>query len=582
MAEPNTPDVVPELAELRKPYVLPMPDPFKTQTSAAVTGTTMPKIDTKELGKVGTRERLDKVRQQQANLLQEDLESKGYISQGEQQIAEYKAKGLADITKQESAQARGISQSVEDFRAKNPAPELAPTKDNIQSLSTLFGLIGVIGMAMGGAGKQSATASLNAMGGMMKGWQQGRADLWKKEVQEFDKNMLSWKSRLDDAMKKAEAAYKVLPYNRAEAESRLNEVIATLGSGLLKEKNRQQGFTPTYQLLENLAKDADSAIKESGVERRHQESLAARKAETKQPSYSFFTTSGGNVMAVNIHNPADIKEVPKELAGAVKLGTAPKEKGLPKKGESQAKFVGDTIGRPVDVDAASKLTSGLSYIQGLKELQEKNLTLGNVAGLSVAIADKVNGLLKPELDPLTRTQTIDITQKALDKAWMEAQKDKSFTSLSEKSKVMAKKELDTIMLNLQTKYGNRAPVAEFRAAQAVLSRRTSDPVAFNRTMQEETTGTYRRLNQLGFDGQDIEKMDSKLKSLESEATSSAPSLSTQSDIDTVTGFPKISDKGWTLMPDGKGNYAYISPNGIKKINAGRSSDVTKDEIEELQ
>ena len=558
MAE-QTPDIVPELAELRKPYVLPMPDPFSTQTSAAVTGTTMPKIDTRALGKVGTRDRLDKIRQQEANLLQEELESKGYISQGEQQIAEYKAKGLADITKQESAQARGINQSVESFREKNPAPELTPTKNNIQSLSTLFGLIGVIGMAMGGAGKQSATASLNAMGGMMKGWQQGRADLWKKEVQEFDKNMLSWKAKLDDAMKKAEAAYKILPYNRAEAESRLNEVIATLGSGLLKEKNRQQGFTPTYQLLENLAKDADSAIKESGVERRHQESLAARKAETKQPSYSFFTTSGGNVMAVNIHNPADIKEVPRELAGAVKLGTAPKEKGLPKKGESQAKFVGDAIGRPVDIDAASKLTSGLSYIQGLKELQEKNLTLGNVAGLSVAIADKVNGFLKPELDPLTRTQTIDITQEALDKAWTEAQKDKSFTSLSEKSKVMAKKELDTIMLNLQTKYGNRAPVAEFRAAQAVLSRRTSDPVAFNRTMQEETLGTYRRLNQLGFDRQDIDKMDSKLKSLESEATASAPSLSTQSDTDRVTGLPKVNAKGFILESDGEGTYLYINP-----------------------
>jgi len=554
----TTPDTTAELTESNKSYVLPMPDPFSTPTSAAVTGTTMPKIDTKALGKVGTRERLDKVRQEQANLLQQDLESKGYISQGEQQIAEYKAKGLADITKQEGAQARGISQSVEDFRAKNPAPELAPTKDNIQSLSTLFGLIGVIGMAMGGAGKQSATASLNAMGGMMKGWQQGRADLGKKEVQEVDKNMLSWKSKLDDAMKKAEAAYKILPYNRAEAESRLNEVIASLGSGLLKEKNRQQGFTPTYQLLENLAKDADSAIKESGVERRHQESLAARKAAEKQPSYSFFTTPQGNVMAVNIHNPSDIKEVPKELAGSVKLGTAPKEKGLPKKGESQAKFVGDTIGRPVDVDAAGKLTSGLAYIQGLKELQEKNLTLGNVAGLSVAIADKVNGLLKPELDPLTRTQTIEVTQEALDKAWSEAQKDKSFTSLSEKSKVMAKKELDTIMLNLQTKYGNRAPVAEFRAAQAVLSRRTSDPVAFNRTMTEETTGTYRRLNQLGFNRQDIDKMDSRLKELETEAAASAPT-SSQSDIDRVTGLPKINAKGFVLESDGQGTYLYINP-----------------------
>jgi len=558
MAE-QTPDIVPELAELRKPYVLPMPDPFRTQTSAAVTGETMPKIDTTALGKAGTRERLEKVRQQQSNLTQQDLESKGYISQGEQQIAEYKAKGLADITKQEGGQAREIYQSVEGFREKNPAPELAPTKDNIQSLSTLFGLIGVIGMAMGGSGKQSATASLNAMGGMMKGWQQGRADLWKKEVQEFDKNMLSWKAKLDDAMKKAEAAYKILPYNRAEAESKLNEIISIMGSAVLKEKNRQQGFTPTYQLLENLAKDADSAIKESGVERRHRESMEARKTEASKPNYQFYA-SGDKVIAVNTKDPSDIKEVTnKELASAIKLGTAPKEKGLPKKGESQAKFVGDAIGRPVDVDAASKLTSGLSYIQGLKELQEKNLTLGNVAGLSVSIADKVNGFLKPELDPLTRTQTIDITQEALDKAWTEAQKDKSFTSLSEKSKVMAKKELDTIMLNLQTKYGNRAPVAEFRAAQAVLSRRTSDPVAFNRTMQEETIGTYRRLNQLGFDKQDIEKMDNKLKQFESEAISSAPSLATQSDTDRVTGLPKVNSKGFILESDGQGTYLYINP-----------------------
>ena len=277
MAE-QTPDIVPELAELRKPYVLPMPDPFRTQTSAAVTGDTMPKIDKKALGQTGTRGEMTNIRQQQADLLQQEAESKRYISGQEQQIAEYKAKGQADIAKQEGEQARQISQSVETFREKNPAPELAPTKDNIQSLSTLFGLIGVIGMAMGGAGKMSATASLNAMGGMMKGWQQGRADLWKREVQEFDKNMLTWKSKLDDAMKKAEAAYKVLPYNRAEAESRLNEVIVTLGSGVLKEKNRLQGFEPAYKMLENLHKDSELVMKESGTERRHKETIDANKA----------------------------------------------------------------------------------------------------------------------------------------------------------------------------------------------------------------------------------------------------------------------------------------------------------------
>lgn len=276
MAE-QTPDIIPELADLRKPYVLPMPDPFSSKTSAAVTGSTMPKIDTKALGQTGTRAEMSNIRQQQTDLLQQQQESKDYISQGEQQIAEYKAKGLADITQQEGKQAKEIYQSVETFREKNPAPELTPTKDNVESLSTLFGLIGVIGMVMGGSGKMSATASLNAMGGMMKGWQQGRADLWKREVQEFDKNMLTWKSKLDDAVKKAEAAYKILPYNRAEAESRLNEVIVTLGSGLLKEKNRQQGFEPTYKMLENLHKDSEFVMKESGTERRHKETIASQK-----------------------------------------------------------------------------------------------------------------------------------------------------------------------------------------------------------------------------------------------------------------------------------------------------------------
>jgi len=74
--------IVPELAELRKPYVLPMPDPFRTQTSAAVTGDTMPKIDKKALGQTGTRGEMANIRQQQADLLQQEFESKRYISEG--------------------------------------------------------------------------------------------------------------------------------------------------------------------------------------------------------------------------------------------------------------------------------------------------------------------------------------------------------------------------------------------------------------------------------------------------------------------------------------------------------------------
>jgi hypothetical protein len=279
----TTPDIVPELSELSKPYTLPASDPYRLQTQmgAGVPGVPTKdaqKIDVKSLGKVGSQERLLNIRQQEVDVGQQELEAKRQLAESQQKIAELKSSGQSAITSQEAERAKGIYKSVEDYREKNPAPELTPTKDNIQSLSTLFGLIGVIGMAMGGAGKMSATASLNAMGGMMKGWQQGRADLWKKEVQEFDKNMLSWKSKLDDAMKKAEAAYKILPYNRAEAESKLNEILTSMGSSVLKEQNRLQGFEPTFKNLESLAKDADSAMKESGVDRRHKETIEAQRS----------------------------------------------------------------------------------------------------------------------------------------------------------------------------------------------------------------------------------------------------------------------------------------------------------------
>ena len=278
----TTPDIVPELAELSKPYTLPASDPYslQTQMGSGVPGVPTKdaqKIDVKSLGKLGSQERLLNIRQQEVDVGQQELEAKRQLAESQQKIAELKSSGQSAITSQEAERAKGIYQSVEGYREKNPAPELTPTKENIQSLSTLFGLIGVIGMAMGGAGKQSATASLNAMGGMMKGWQQGRADLWKKEVQEFDKNMLSWKAKLDDAIKKAEAAYKILPYNRLEAEAKLNDVLTSMGSSLLQQQYKVQGFEPTIKNLQNLGKDAEFAIKESGVERRHQETIASQK-----------------------------------------------------------------------------------------------------------------------------------------------------------------------------------------------------------------------------------------------------------------------------------------------------------------
>ena len=88
---------------------------------------------------------------------------------------------------------------------------------------------------------------------------------------------------------------------------------------------------------------------------------------------------------------------------------------------------------------------------------------------------------------------------------------KEYKALSDKSKVMAKAELDTIMSYLQAKYGNRAPVAEFRAAQQVISRRSASPTAFQRVMNEEIASARNRIVGAGFTKEDIDKVSQQFE-----------------------------------------------------------------------
>jgi hypothetical protein len=563
-----TPDIVPELAELSKPYTLPASDPYRLQTQmgAGVPGVDTQKIDVKALGKVGSQERLQNIRQQEADLRQQELKSKERVAEGQQKIAELKSTGQAAITSQEAERAKGIYQSVEGFREKNPAPELTPTKDNIQSLSTLFGLIGVIGVAMGGSGKQSAIASLNAMGGMMKGWQQGRADLWKKELQEFDKNMLSWKSKLDDAMKKAEAAYKILPYNRAEAEAKLNEVLTSMGSSVLKEQNRLQGFEPTFKNLESLAKDADSAIKEAGVERRHRESQA-------KPNYQFYA-SGDKVIAVNTKDPSDIKEVTnKELASAIKLGTPPKTQGAGAAAGQIERITNAMSQVSGAISSVAKLAvTTTSPVFGQKEFkglfvaplsvlnqkmssETSQMMAGRMVGVARNLASLETGGAATGLAGLTESIQAGISIPAGAKLYVALDRlaemrriveDSAKTALASSKYTPEQKQLITENVAIVQ---NAIPFTLDDVSDAV-SKGKSPKVA----KEDRNLSFTEYVNKYGV-GKPEPLENVIQRGGETSETATPP------DAARVTGLPLKNEKGWTLHNDGKGGYAYVSPNG---------------------
>jgi ribosomal protein L9 len=258
----ETPDVIPELAELRTPpkaFSVPAPKELtglSTQMGAGVPGVPEDFVAARAKFKKPTD-----VSTEQARMLQQQGRLEQDIGMATQAKEQYIAEAKADIATQERQAAQKIEADLDATRKKFPYPEFHPTKDNIQSLSTLFGLIGVIGASLGGAGKMSATTSLNAMGGMMNGWQQGRADLWKKEKDEFDKGMLKVKAVLEDAYKDADRAMKTLAYNRQEAEALANQSAAKLGGQVGKQILAKQGVERYFTFLDGVKKDLTEAEK---------------------------------------------------------------------------------------------------------------------------------------------------------------------------------------------------------------------------------------------------------------------------------------------------------------------------------
>jgi hypothetical protein len=191
----------------------------------------------------------------EAELLQRQDQLDKEIGAVKQAVDQYRAEAGASIATQKREEAEQTESNLDAIRKKFPYEAFHPTKDNIQDLATLFSLIGVIGVAMGGSGKQSAMMSLNAMSGMMKGWQQGRADLWKKEKEEFDKNMQRTKAILEDAYRDADRARKLQADRAEEANALVEQSAAKLGGQIGKQILEKQGIQNYFKFIDEIKRD---------------------------------------------------------------------------------------------------------------------------------------------------------------------------------------------------------------------------------------------------------------------------------------------------------------------------------------
>jgi len=382
-----------------------------------------------------------------------------------------------------------------------------PDQENPERLATILALTNLMGVAIGRGGKANAQTALAAQNGMLEGYQKGRADIIKQQKDIFDETQKKLDKTIDDLHRGMQDAAILYAKDKEAGHQKAMLIMAENQASFMKDFYDKNGMGQTYEMSKQIYEMKNKKYEEMKKEEAkntitpYQERMLSqgerRLKQGEQSTYDYYVGKDGKTYALNKKNPKDVQEVTGvNFAGATKVGAKePAEKSL-KKGEYQAKFVSDIIGEPIDVDTASKAVAGTQYKQKLKDLQEMNSTLGGVPGLKVDFADYINKAIATKAGPDGK-----FSKEDLDAAYEQLKTDpklsKSFSALSDDSKVMAKAELDAVMQNLQTKYGNRAPVAEFRATQSVLSRKNMSASSYNRVLANEIQATDDRLKGLG-------------------------------------------------------------------------------------
>ena len=134
--------------------------------------------------------------------------------------------------------------------AEQAMSQFTVSKETLGGMATLASVIGVLGSLAGNTGgKQAGLGAIKSMTGMMAGYQKGRADEFRRDQIEFDKQYKIMTGKLDRASKEFDRAIAMMPYNMAEAQKVKNIALAQLSSDIITAVDAKQGITRANAIL---------------------------------------------------------------------------------------------------------------------------------------------------------------------------------------------------------------------------------------------------------------------------------------------------------------------------------------------
>ena len=158
--------------------------------------------------------------------------------------------------------------------AEQAMSQFTVSKETLGGMATLASVIGVLGSLAGNTGgRQAGLGAIKSMTGMMAGYQKGRADEFRRDQIEFDKQYKIMQGKLDRASKEFDRAIAMMPYNMAEAQKIKNTALAELNSDIISAVDAKQGITRANTILKQAVDVANQ-----NLNRANQLAIASMKA----------------------------------------------------------------------------------------------------------------------------------------------------------------------------------------------------------------------------------------------------------------------------------------------------------------
>jgi hypothetical protein len=167
--------------------------------------------------------------------------------------AKMKVENLDKFSKE--VQAMPERKTLQEAREEMSNMAFVPTKDTATDLAAMFSLINIVGMLVG---KSDAQRSMYAMNGMLEGYQKGRADLYKKEQIEFDKNFKAMQAKVATLEKALTEAMEVKKYDKEKGDLMVTMALAESDSQVLKAMRSRQGDVAVLQNVRKAREDLNT------------------------------------------------------------------------------------------------------------------------------------------------------------------------------------------------------------------------------------------------------------------------------------------------------------------------------------